>query len=244
MREGPRRGPSSFRGRAGRFFGLGPGATRPALGAAAARWHSGAIANLGGREMATTGGTKAGERPAGRRGAPRSTVFAWMVIVLGLVPLGFGLWGLKQGLETLRWPKVEAEIVDKKLILRDDTPSHGGVQVGHVRIRERTEFAAFAVLFRYTFAGETRLGAGVERGDLGLQNSAKSRELDDAHPIGSKAMVVVDPNDPDDAYLLAGPSSAAKMLSGVGAGMVLIGLWMRSLMRRGIGSGRPVGETD
>lgn len=187
--------------------------------------------------MATKGAAKAEARAGGRKGAPRSTGMAWTVIVLGLVPLGFGLWGLKQGLETLRWPKVEAEIVDKRLILRDDTPSRGGVQVGHVRIRERTEFAAFAVVFRYTAGGETRLGAGVERGDLGLQNSAKSRELDDAHPIGSKVVVVVDPKDPDDAYLLAGPSSAAKMLSAVGAVLVLIGAWMRSLMRRGIGSG-------
>ena len=183
-----------------------------------------------------------GRGHGGGAGARRSTGMAWTVIGLGLVPLGFGLWGLKQGFETLRWPEVEAEIVDKRLMLRDDTPNRGGVQVGHVRIQQRSEFAAFAVLFRYTFAGETRLGAGVERGDLGLQNSAKSRELDDAHPIGSKAMVVVDPRDPDDAYLLAGPSSAAKMLAAVGAGMVLIGLWMRSLMRRGIGSGAPAGD--
>ncbi len=187
-------------------------------------------------------GKKRGGGASGKGGAPRSTGMAWTVIVLGSVPLGFGLWGLKQGLETLRWPKVEAEIVDKRLILRDDTPTRGGVQVGHVRIQERTEFAAFAVLFRYTAAGEVRLGAGVERGDLGLQNSAKSREQDNAHPVGAKVMVVVDPQDPDDAYLLAGPSSAAKMLSAVGAGMVLIGLWMRSLMRRGIGSGAPADE--
>ncbi|MDK9696595.1 MAG: DUF3592 domain-containing protein [Siculibacillus sp.] len=188
--------------------------------------------------MARMGG--AGRRGSGGRGAPHSTGMAWTVIVIGLLPLGFGLWGLKLGLETLRWPRVEAEIVDERLILRDDTPSRGGVRVGHVQVRERTEFAAFAVIFRYTVAGETRLAAGVERGDLGLQNSAKSRELHDAHPVGSRAMVVVDPADPADAYLLAGPSSAAKMLTGVGAALVLIGLWMRSLMRRGIGSGAPV----
>ena len=186
---------------------------------------------------------KRGGRGGAKGGVPRSTGMAWTVIVLGLVPLGFGLWGLKHGLETLRWPKVEAEIVDKRLILRDDTPTRGGVQIGHVRIQERSEFAAFAVVFRYDFDGATRLGGGVERGDLGLQNSAKSRQLNDAHPIGSKVMVAVDPKDPDDAYLVAGPSSAAKMASAVGAVMVLIGLWMRSLMRRGIGSGAPVEPT-
>ena len=123
--------------------------------------------------------------------------------------------------------------------MRDDTPNRPSVRVGKVGVSERSEFAAFTVVFRYAAAGETRLGSGVERGDLGLQNSAKSRELNDAYPIGTKTMVVVDPTDPDDAYLLAGPSSAAKMLSAVGLGMVLIGLWMRSLMRRGIGSGAP-----
>lgn len=167
---------------------------------------------------------------------------AWTVIGLGLVPLGFGLWGLTLGLETLGWPRVEAEIVDKHLLLRDDTPDRPTVRIGRVGITERSEFAAFAVVFRYTAGGATRLGGGVERGDLGLQNSAKSRELNDAHPIGARVMVVVDPADPDDAYLLAGPSSAAKMLSAVGAGMVLIGLWMRRLMRRGIGSGRGAGD--
>ncbi|WP_333821536.1 DUF3592 domain-containing protein [Pinisolibacter sp.] len=187
-------------------------------------------------------GAKRGGRPAKRGAAPRPTGMAWTVIVLGAVPLGFGLWGLKQGLETLSWPKVEAEIVDKHLLLRDDTPNRPTVRVGKVGVTERSEFAAFAVVFRYAAGGEARLGSGVERGDLGLQNSAKSRELNDGYPVGTKTMVVVDPRDPDDAYLLAGPSSAAKMLSAVGAGMVLIGLWMRSLMRRGIGSGVPVDE--
>ncbi len=173
-------------------------------------------------------------RPA--RGTPRPTGMAWMVVALGAVALGFGLWGLKLGLETLSWPRVEAQIVDKRLTVRDDTPSRSSSSDAVFGSHARSEFAAFAVLFRYDFAGRSHLAGGVERGDLGLQNSAKSRELDETHPVGKRVTVVVDPRDPDDAYLVAGPSSAAKMLTGVGAVMVLIGLWMRSLMRRGIGS--------
>ncbi len=178
-----------------------------------------------------------------RRGrAPRPTGMAWFIVAMGLVPLSFGAWALKLGLETFGWPRVEAVIVDETLSLRDDTPSRSSSSIGAFGLRQRTEFASFAVRFRYEFDGRARIGTGVERGDLGLQNSAKSRELSDAHPVGSKATVVVDPTDPDDAYLLVGPSSAAKMLTGVGVALISIGLWMRSLMRRGLGSARRADE--
>jgi hypothetical protein len=180
--------------------------------------------------------------PAAGAVRPNRTGMAWTVIAIGVVPLGFGLWGLKQGFETRNWPRVEAEIVDRTLAIRESPRDRRSERRGTTVIGDTGEFAAFSVVFRYTIAGETHFAGGVERGDLGLQNSAKSRELNEAHPVGSKTMVVVDPDDPDDAYLVAGPSSAAKMLSGVGAGMVLIGLWMRSLMRRGIGTGTPVDE--
>ena len=172
-------------------------------------------------------------RPDPAADARRSTGFAWVLIALGTVALGFGLNGLRLGLATLTWPEVEAEIIDSRLTIRDTTPSRGPSGMGPLTSYGRSEFAAYATTFRYRVNGETHLAQGVERGDLGLQNSAKSRELERAHPIGSRTRVVVDPGDPDDAYLVAGPSSAAKMATGVGAMFVVLGGWVRRLMLRG-----------
>lgn len=166
-------------------------------------------------------------------GSDRSTGFAWFLISIGAGALAIGLWGMKLGWETLKWPRVEAEIVDSKLTIRDARPYRSPSGMGPLTVYGRDEFAAYATAFRYEANGEIHIAHGVERGDLGLQNSAKSRALEEAHPIGSRTMVAVDPNDPDHAYLVPGPSSAAKMATGVGTAFVLIGLWVRSAILQG-----------
>jgi len=186
--------------------------------------------NARGRDLAMTepAAPPPSPRTAPPTGGDRRTGFAWFLISIGAGALAIGLWGMKLGWETLKWPRVEAEIVDSKLTIRDARPSRSPSGMGPLTSYNREEFAAYATTFRYEVNGEFHIAHGVERGGLGLQNSAKSRALDEAHPIGSRAMVVVDPADPDDAYLVAGPSSAAKMATGVGTAFVLIGLWVRS----------------
>ncbi len=160
---------------------------------------------------------------------PRRTNLWIFLVGLGAVLAAIGGRGLWRGFETLKWPRVEAEIVSSDVTVRTSTSSSGTPTIGVVSGGPRSEFAAYAVSFRYTIDGTEHVAHGVERGDLGLQNSQVSRDLGSAHPIGSRASVAVNPADPDDAYLVPGPSSAATMVTGVGAGLMLIGLWMRAV---------------
>lgn len=176
-------------------------------------------------------GAAGGAATGAAEARPRSRF--WLFLVgLGLVLSTIGGHGLRLGLATVSWPRVEAEIVSSDVTVRADRSSSGTPTIGVVAGGPRSEFAAYAVSFRYVVDGREHIGHGVERGDLGLQNSEKSRDLGHAHPVGSRAVVVVDPADPNDAYLVAGPSSAAKMVTGIGVGFVVIGLWVRAASRR------------
>lgn len=167
-----------------------------------------------------------------------STGFAWTLVAIGGVSLGLGLSGLWLGCATSKWPRVEAEIVDSRTIARVDTPVRDHAGITPVAAHDRDAFAADAIAFRYEVNGVVHIGADVERGDLGLRTSAKSHALEHDHPIGSHTTVVVDPTDPENAYLLAGPSATAKTVTGVGAAFVLIGFWMRGLILRRLGRSR------
>lgn len=154
----------------------------------------------------------------------------WLFLVcLGTALAAIGLRALWRGFETLKWPRVEAEIVSSDVTVRTSASSSGTPSIGVVSGGRRDEFAAYAVSFRYTIDGAEHIAHGVERGDLGLQNSQKSRDLGFAHPVGSRARVVVNPADPDDAYVAPGPSSAAWMVTGVGTTLALVGLWIRAV---------------
>lgn len=167
--------------------------------------------------------------PGDDEAPPRRTSFWIFLVGLGTALASLGGRGLWLGFETTRWPRVEAEIVDSRVTVRVDASSRGTPTIGLASSGTRDEFASYAANFVYTVDGRDHLGHGIERGDLGLQNSEKSRELGLAHPVGSKARVAVNPADADDAYLVPGPSSAAMMLTGVGLALVGIGLWVRAV---------------
>lgn len=173
----------------------------------------------------------AGEPTAGDERAPVRTRFWIFLVGVGAGLAALGGHGLRLGWETARWPRVEAEIVSSDVTVRVNPSSSGTPTIGLVAGGRRDEFASYAASFRYSVDGVEHVAHGIERGDLGLQNSQLSRDLGLAHPIGSRAMVAVDPADPDDAYLVPGLSSAAKMVTGVGMALLLIGLWVRAVSR-------------
>lgn len=160
---------------------------------------------------------------------PRRTRFWIFLVSVGVVLSVVGGRAAWLGYETRTWPRVEAEIVDSKVTIRVDPSSRGTPTIGLTSSGIRNEFASYGANFVYTVDGVRHLGHGIERGDLGLQNSAKSRELGLAHPVGSKAMVAVDPNDPTVAYLVPGIASAAKMVTALGVAAIAIGLWVRAV---------------
>lgn len=166
-------------------------------------------------------------RQAASEPEARRSFFPHVLVGLGVVGCIFGARAYWLGHETRSWPRVEAEMVSSRLTVRADQSAHATPSIGVVSSGNRDEFAAYAASFRYVVNGSEYFGHGIERADLGLQNSALSRDLDLRHPIGSKTHVVVNPHDPAEAYLVAGPSSTSRLLLGLGAGFGLIGLWVR-----------------
>lgn len=162
----------------------------------------------------------AGAKSGGRSGFPRFLV----TVGLALGALGARAWWL--GHQTTSWPRVEAVMVSSDLTVRTDASGRTTPSIGVVSSGNREEFAAYAASFRYAVNGVEYVAHGIERGDFGLQNSALSRDLSFRHPIGSRTTVVVDPKEPAEAYLVAGPSSTSHLLLGLGAAFTLIGAWI------------------
>lgn len=179
--------------------------------------------------MAARDGTTEGERAAppvaGAKGGRRSG-FPRFLVAVGLVlgALGARAWWL--GHQTTSWPRFEAVMVSSDLTIRTDASGRSTPSIGVVSSGNREEFAAYAASFRYAVNGVEYVAHGIERGDFGLQNSALSRDLSFRHPIGSRTTVVVDPKEPAEAYLVAGPSSTSRLLLGLGAAFTLIGAWI------------------
>ena len=157
----------------------------------------------------------------------QSIAFARNLIVLAILILAPGLWGVAHGALTLRWPRAEATIIDA------DLTRHSRSSTSTPRSTEM--WNSFSVHYRYEVAGREYLGGAVEPYDYGMQNSAGAEKMRARHPIGSKASVAYDPNDHEVAYLEPGPSSFSLVLVGIGTVVGLSGLWIRSLARRGIG---------
>jgi len=156
----------------------------------------------------------------------QSLAFGRNLIVLAAPILALGIWGAAHGALTWRWPRAEATIIDA------DLRTFSGPQSDR---RYRDEWHAFAVHYSYTVGGKQYFGGRVEPYDYGMQNSAGAEKMRERHPVGSRARVAYDPNEPSTAYLEPGPSSFSLILVAIGAVIGGAGLWIRSLAKRGIG---------
>ncbi len=157
-----------------------------------------------------------------------SLAFGRNLIVLAALILAPSLWCLGHGLLTLRWPRVDATIVDANFRVQTEQMASSGQ-------RDRDEWNTFSTHFRYTVAGKEYISDRIEPYDMGMQNSAGAERMREQHPVGSVARAAYDPQMPEIAYLEPGPSSVSLMLGGAAVFMGLCGFWVRSLAKRGIG---------
>ncbi|HEY4142809.1 MAG TPA: DUF3592 domain-containing protein [Pseudolabrys sp.] len=158
----------------------------------------------------------------------QSLAFARNLIVLALLILAPGVWGVVNGALTLRWPRATATITDSDL-RRQSTQMTSG------NSRERDEWNSYAAHYSYSVGGKEYFGGGVEPYDFGMQNSAGAEKMQRRHPVGSTAQIAYSPEDAKISYLEPGPSSFSLALAGIGTFMLLCGFWVRSLAKRGIG---------
>ncbi len=160
------------------------------------------------------------------RSKRQSMAFGRNLIVFAAPILALGLWGMAHGLLTLRWPRVQAEIIEADLRTFSGQSNDP---------RRRDEWHAFSVHYTYNVDGKDYFGGRVEPYDYGMQNSAGAERMRDRHPVGPLANVAYDPKDASVAYLEPGPSSFSLILVFIGAVIGGSGLWIRSLAKRGIG---------
>jgi len=149
-----------------------------------------------------------------------------MLLVVGSPLLAVGLYGVAVGLVTLGWPRAPAVILDARVDVRETTSTVPGTDKYRGGRTETRATASFHVRYRYRVDGQDYEADGVEPGDLGLQNSAASREQGRAYQLGAQVTVAYDPRNPARAYLLPGPSSSSLMLALVGGALVLAGVWV------------------
>ncbi len=157
-----------------------------------------------------------------------SLAFGRNLAVLGTAILLLGLWGAIHGALTLRWPRADATIVDAELRTTTTNSRSGPRELPD-------EWKTFSVHYCYEAAGQEYCGGGVEPYDYGMQNSAGAEKMRARHPVGSKAQVVYDPQNPRVSSIEPGPSSFSLILLVIGVVIGGAGLWVRSLAHRGIG---------
>jgi hypothetical protein len=179
------------------------------------------------------------DRPRNSQSSPARTIsiVAWVILLLGAAVLSLGLYGAQKGYETTRWQQVAAEIVDRDVALSDDVRKKRTASGRKVRRVSRDALAMFHVTFRYEVDGEEFLSGGVERGSLGMQNTGRAKELGRLYPVGMMTTVAVNPAGPQEAYLVTGISTPAKMLTIIGALLLAAGLLVRKLARSVAASG-------
>lgn len=157
--------------------------------------------------------------------------FGRNLAVLGAVIFAIGAYASARGAMTLKWPRATATITSADL-LRQTAQSSRRID-GHAA---EDSWNSFHVLYRYTVGGREYVAGGVEPYDLGMQNSAGAAKMNARHPVGSKAEIAYDPNDPATAYLEPGPSSFALVLAAIGSAIALSGFWVRGRAVQGIGA--------
>jgi hypothetical protein len=162
-----------------------------------------------------------------RQGKPDYRM-AWFLAVLGVIAFGFGAWGAYNGQQTLKWPRVEAEIVDAKLTRHERETRD---------VQRPDRWTTFTVRYLYRVDGKTYLGGGTEPYDFNMQNSAGAKKMADAYPVGMKTTVAYNPTNVSESYLMPGPSSFSLVLLGIGAVFWLVALLARRMIRVGPGEG-------
>ncbi len=160
-----------------------------------------------------------------RQGKPDYRM-AWFLAALGVIAFGFGAWGAYNGQQTLKWPRVEAEIVDAKLTRHERETRD---------VNRPDRWTTFDVHYLYRIDGKVYLGGGIEPYAFNMQNSAGAKKMADAYPVGSKTQVAYNPQDVSEAYLMPGPSSFSLILLAIGVIFGLVALLARRMIRVGPG---------
>ncbi len=153
-----------------------------------------------------------------------------LLLIVGAGFVVVGWLSLRDDRNVVEWPSVEGRIVSARAIEEavENTNSASGRK--RVTTRHSAELA-----FEYSVAGETRRGNRIQRREPAARTQAEIEELLARFPVGRSVKVYYDPRDPDRSVLVSEPASGGYAPIVFGATLLLVGVAIRLLTRRGIG---------
>lgn len=146
------------------------------------------------------------------------------VIILALLPFGFGGWGTFKGWQTLNWPRATATIESAGLKVRESTYQDNGES-------RRSEMAIATIVYSYRVNGTEYQSVKLQPYSFGMQNSGAARRMKTEYPEGSKHNIAYSPDDHSEAYLEPGPSNVSLFLLGIGVILLVFG-WGAQALRK------------
>ena len=162
-----------------------------------------------------------------RRGA---TTFAALVMWTGALATAVGGYACWQGLQTLSWPRIPADVVAREVSTGTTVaPTQPGSGAPPASTRET---AGVNLAYRYVIDAAVYEGTALEPWDLGVPGRAAVDTVQKFVIPGSKVDIAYDPSNPRVAYLLPGPSGTAVSLTIFGVVLLVTGLAMGKLTRR------------
>ncbi len=143
------------------------------------------------------------------RGSP--VLFSFLVLLFGLVTMGFGLRWWMHGREADRWPTVEGVVVFAQMATHFDEEH-----------RRSTSYSA-NIGYSYEVAGGKYTSYQVSSDPIiGSSDPNFAQKILNRYPIGRKVSVHYAPADPSDAVLETGIHGGTWIFLGVGAGCILV----------------------
>ena len=148
------------------------------------------------------------------RGAGDRTL-SYVIIGFGVIGLYIGYHITSLGKRSLSWPKVDGLVRVSRVHEGRSGSSSGGTTY------------SFDVEYDYTVSGITYTNKTYSyRYDYNSANSRGARDLVTKYPEGATVGVFYDPSKPSNSVLLPGLSKVSYFPYGIGAGFVIIGVYL------------------
>jgi Protein of unknown function (DUF3592)/Protein of unknown function (DUF3738) len=143
-------------------------------------------------------------------------LFCSLIIVIGLVAVGIGIWTLAKSIRTEYWP-----VTDGIVQSADMKASSGN--------HSRTTYSV-KVTYSYQVVGADYTGDKVAIGQMSA-SSEYARGILNRYPVGKKVSVHYAPGDPSDAVLETGIHGGTWICLGVGTAFTLFGIMFLQISR-------------
>lgn len=155
-------------------------------------------------------------------------IIGWVLIGLGVLFLGIGLWLLSTAYASTLWPTVEGQVIETKVV--------GRISQGGSTLQRHIEYS-IEVTYQYEInhvshqAKRYSLGTGdTVAGGFNEKSEARAWLKNSAFNNNPAVTVYVDPNDPNNTVLSAGIKWSTFMPVVLGLLLLILGYFVRRIV--------------